>query len=307
MLDEIGEAEPRDIKKIAYSLFDGVGKIRGQKDGGNREKQQWRVLTLSTGEYELGDYLEKAGIRLEAGQAVRLPSIAVNKEHGIYNELHGFKNGAALSDHLKQATNEQHGTAAKEWIKQLQHTSTAQIQAEQAQFLAQYTSLNGQNHRVAKRFSLVYAALALSSKITGIEATHAKAAITELFNEWQEEHGEQSLEQTRIVQAAETFIQQHLKSPCIADWHSVRTDKDFKGYRLLQSTEAKYNEQGELNGISELWILPNVFKTEIAKGYNIKQACEALHKAGYLKKNSENRYPFQKKNEGRFYVLINRL
>ena len=47
-LDEIGQStKPKDVATAAYALFNGVGKIQGAKDGGNREAMRWRVLALS--------------------------------------------------------------------------------------------------------------------------------------------------------------------------------------------------------------------------------------------------------------------
>lgn len=113
VLDEIGEADPRTISKTAYSVINGKSKLQGAKDGGNREQSEWRIMLFSTGEYALQNYLERAGYTWEAGQAVRLPSLPAATQHGIYDTLHGYPNGAALSDHLLTAIAQQHGTSGR--------------------------------------------------------------------------------------------------------------------------------------------------------------------------------------------------
>lgn len=74
-------------------------------------------------------YMHAAAEKWEAGQAVRLPSIPAATLHGIYENLHEFEDGATLSEHLQAATEQQHGTAGREWIKQLANTPTETIQA----------------------------------------------------------------------------------------------------------------------------------------------------------------------------------
>ncbi|OBW90978.1 DNA primase, partial [Gallibacterium genomosp. 3] len=51
VMDEIGQgANKKHIEQTAYALFNGVGKIQGAKEGGNRELSRWRIMAFSTGE-----------------------------------------------------------------------------------------------------------------------------------------------------------------------------------------------------------------------------------------------------------------
>ncbi|EMD6801763.1 DUF927 domain-containing protein, partial [Escherichia coli] len=48
-IDEIGQGgRINDIAQSAYSLFNGVGRIQGRKDGGNRAVIRWKIAALST-------------------------------------------------------------------------------------------------------------------------------------------------------------------------------------------------------------------------------------------------------------------
>lgn len=52
-VDEAGVAEDRARTAAVYMLVNGVGRARGQKDGGLRSMLGWRTTVLSTGEREL--------------------------------------------------------------------------------------------------------------------------------------------------------------------------------------------------------------------------------------------------------------
>lgn len=49
-LDEISEAEPREVGAIVYSLGNGTGKTRANRIGSARQAHRWRLSLLSTGE-----------------------------------------------------------------------------------------------------------------------------------------------------------------------------------------------------------------------------------------------------------------
>lgn len=162
VLDEIGQARSHVVSDTVYSVMNGVGKIQGAKDGGNRPFQRWRVLVLSTGERTPAQIVEKHDKGdWNAGQAVRLPSIDADagNGHGIYDTLHGFKNGALLSEHISSQAAKYYGTAGRAFIQLLQQTPIETIQAAYNDFLNDYAHLDGQARTVAKRFALLSAAL----------------------------------------------------------------------------------------------------------------------------------------------------
>ena len=102
-LDEIGQtADPRRIPQMVYSVINGISKTQGAKDGGNRKQKTWRNLILSTGETNpeslIGDRAH-----WKAGNRARLPDIQAEAKHGIYDMLHGFTDGAKLSEHINMS------------------------------------------------------------------------------------------------------------------------------------------------------------------------------------------------------------
>ncbi|EHL0461337.1 DUF927 domain-containing protein, partial [Escherichia coli] len=79
-LDEIGQAgNAREVSTSAYTLFNGSGKLQGAKDGGNREIKHWRTVAISTGEMDVETFLKSEGIKVKAGQLVRLLNVPMEK------------------------------------------------------------------------------------------------------------------------------------------------------------------------------------------------------------------------------------
>lgn len=295
VLDEIGEAAPKTVSKTAYSVINGKSKAQGAKDGGNRPDQEWRILLFSTGEYSMQAYMERAGEPWEAGQAVRLPSVPAAARYGIYDTLHGFANGATLSDHLQQAAAQYHGTAARAWLSRLQTIPADTVRAAQAAFLSTLPDLDGQAARVARRFALAAAALELSAEITGLAAGIGTAGIKQCFEDWFAANGAGKHEDRQIIRSMAAFMQQHAHGMRFVDWHSEYTNRDHAGYR-------REGDQGEK---AEYWIIPAVFEGEILQGKDTKKACTVLHGIGWLSKPSDGRrWQFKKFSKGRFYVLL---
>lgn len=300
VLDEIGEAHPKTISKTAYSVINGKSKLQGAKDGGNRAAQEWRILLFSTGEYSLQNYMERAGEKWEAGQAVRLPSIPASARYGIYDTLHGHPSGAALSDHLQAAAAQYHGTAARAWINKLQNTTTETVQTAFNTFMATLPELDSQAARVARRFALAAAALELAADITGLAAGVGMAGIKQCFDAWYELNGAAKYEDRRIIEKATAFMVRSADTTRFSDWNSTYTDHAHAGYRRPARNTAK-NEAG----LDEYWIIPPVFLEEVIAGAELNKACQVLHDAGWLQRNeTDNRYTFKKHRKGRFYVLV---
>ena len=296
VLDEIGQAKAHVVSDTAYSVIDGKSKIQGAKDGGNREITEWRILLFSTGEYALDAYIAKNGKEWEAGQAVRLPSIPASKQYGIYETLHGFANGAALSDHLLDSMEQQHGTAGRAWLEKLQSLTPETIRAARDSFLP--PNLNGQALTVARRFALAAAALELASEITGLPAGVGAAGIQQCFEDWLEENGTGSREEKKLVETLIDFIQQYGDSPRFVSWdNAMQTDRNHAGYKRENLDD----------GIMRYWIIKPVFANEIAKGKELPKAAAALFKQGWLVERYEGdkmRYTHKRSGmAGSFYIV----
>ena len=77
---------------------------------------------FSTGELSIEDKIEETGkYRGMAGQNVRVINLPIDGGTGInvYTSLHGFKNPAALSEHLKNASRIHYGKPLRAFLKAL--------------------------------------------------------------------------------------------------------------------------------------------------------------------------------------------
>ena len=101
----LSQVDPREAGEIAYMLANGSGKARASKNGAARSRHEWRLLFLSAGEIGLAQHIRDAGKKAKAGQTVRLVDIPADagQGFGIFDTLHGFTSGAALSKILIDA------------------------------------------------------------------------------------------------------------------------------------------------------------------------------------------------------------
>ena len=295
VLDEIGQASPHVIGDTVYSVMNGINKVQGAKQGGNRALARWKVMMFSTGEKTPDSILKHHKGDWNAGQAARLPSIRAAAQYGIYDTLHGFEDGALLSEHIAQSTEKYHGTAGRLFIRQLlDDLEQAKQHATErmAAFMATIPELSGQARRVAKRFAIAAAALELAAPVTGLPVGVGMAGVKKCFDEWLEANGAGKHEDRRIIEQAEDFIAQHALGTRFMEWSDKSTNKDHAGYR---------KQEGEK---LELWVIRRVFADEIAQSFDEAKVCRVLVDNGLLKYNHKNRgYQHQRKGNGWFHVL----
>ena len=302
VLDEIGQANPRQVAQTAYSVINGISKVQGAKDGGNRESTRWKVLLFSTGEKPLENFVERGGEKWQAGQAARLPSIPSNagKGLGIYDTLHNFESGALLSEHINQSAAANYGTLGRALIALIQdNPETVQTaRTLQDDFMQTLPALNGQARTVALRLAATAAALELAARVRLIPLPIGGgfAAIKQCFEDWHERAGSGKYEDQTIIGQAEAFMSIHAHSMRFSDWDTHYTNHNHAGYRKQAGEDTEY------------WINPPTFEIEICGSYDKAKVCEVLHAVGWLLKAENGRWQHQRKRNGtksRYYVLIN--
>jgi uncharacterized protein (DUF927 family) len=166
ILDEIHQADPRAVTGAVYALAGEGGKSRLTRDAKARKRRTWRTFILSNGEIDLGTVAAKAGQRLPAGAAVRLPSIPVDKSGAAWPALHGADSFGALMADLHAAMRQHHGHAAPAFINRLAETWAndpgdigALLDDRRAHFAGCLPAdADAQARDVARRFALVAAA-----------------------------------------------------------------------------------------------------------------------------------------------------
>lgn len=303
-LDEIGQStKPKDVATSAYALFNGVGKIQGAKDGGNREAMRWRVLALSTGEKDLETFLHEAGEKVHAGHLVRLLNVPIQP----ITNLHGLSDSRAHADAIQQAVKRCYGAVGREWVHYLTdhkddviHTIKTTAAAWQARLPEKASA---QVRRVASRFAILEAALVRASHLTGWTTDESKDAVLHCFNDWVELFGMENRERKTIIDQAVAFLNSNAFSrymPLPYDYTDPQI-RDAAGYRKRENP--KDDEW-------TFYTFPHVFEKEVSKGFNPKMVAQILADCGMLKRDGGKNAGFTKRTpriEGRqlrCYVLV---
>ena len=118
-LDEIGEADPREVNQIIYALGNGTGKQRANVKGSARKVNKWRIVLLSNGEKTLLSLFREKGLSVKAGQEMRLLEIPVFGQYGAFDNLHGMKDGRLFSDTLQTNSLKYYGEAGINYLEHL--------------------------------------------------------------------------------------------------------------------------------------------------------------------------------------------
>lgn len=289
-LDEVGQgSSAKEVATSAYTLFNGAGKLQGAKEGGNRDLKRWRTVAISTGEMDIETFLATGGLKVKAGQLVRLLNLPMEKSV----TFHEYQNGKQHADALKDAYQHHHGAAAREWVKWLaEHKEEAKQAVRDAQ--ARWHGLipadyGEQVHRVSERFAILEAALMLSVRITGWSEQAGRDAIQHSFNVWVKEFGTGNKEHQQIIEQCEAFLNAYGLSrfaPLPYDQASMPI-RDLAGYRKKKSAHD--------DAPMIFYAFPATFEREIAAGFNAKQFARVLSSAGVLSGSSDGQR-FQKKS-----------
>ncbi|MEX9815381.1 DUF927 domain-containing protein [Providencia rettgeri] len=283
-LDEVGQgADPKHVYKSAYTLFNGKGKIQGAKDGGNRPLESWRTVAISTGEKDIETFLLTSGVKVNAGQLVRLLNIPIERA----TELHECETGKEHADLIKINCRANYGAAGREWIEYLSHHKTEALEAyttAQKRWIKLIPSSYGEQvHRASDRFAAIEAALIMGTVITGWDEQDCRDTVQAVFNVWLAEFGTGNKEIEQMAEQAIAFLNTYGMSrfaPLPYDERNLPI-KDLAGYR---ERAGSHDEDPIL-----FYTLPATFKQEVAKGFNADTFAETLHTIGILKKPSKGR------------------
>jgi len=208
-----------------------------------------------------------------------------------------MESGAALSQAIKAACQQQHGTAGRAFLQQLvqQRDAVASlIRDARTSFLAEDVppSASGQVVRAASRFALVAVAgeIATTWGLTGWQEGEAMAAAVRLFNEWLSGRGGAGDAETREgLAAVRAFLEAHGESrftPWDANPAATACTINRVGFKRLED--------------DGLWfyVLPAAFRKEICKGFNPVSVAKSMAVRGWLKMQSDDRTTYKAKLPG---------
>ena len=292
-LDELAQLDPKEAGEAAYLLANGAGKTRADRSGKARPRLTWRLLFLSAGEVGLADHMAEAGRRTRAGQELRMIDLPADARvgRGIFEALHEFDSGGALAQHLTRAAESTYGSPGRAWLEYLADNTEGlaallRQRMERAEGRLVPEAASGQVQRVGRRFALVAAAgeLATEAGLTGWPPGAATEAAHACLNAWIESRpgGIGLSEDAQIMRQLRQWFGAHGEAR-FTDWSRADDDHAPKtmnraGWRRAIKTETGLEE---LTGW-EWFILPDVFRAEVCKGYSERAALRLLKAREHL-------------------------
>lgn len=286
VLDELSQVDPKEAGEVAYLLANGSGKARANRTGTMRDIASWRLLFLSSGEAGLAEHMAQANRKPKAGQEIRLLDIPADAGQGLglFDTLHDHASGAVFSKVLTEMAGKYYGTAAPAFIaKMVEHLDKLPLLVKKGQreFMTQHLpgDAGGQAHRAASRFSLVGAAgeIATAWGITGWQLGEASRAAATCFKAWLAQRGGGGNQEAAAMLAqVRGFFELHGDAR-FTDWDRATDDHAPKtvnraGFRRIDAVTTE----------TEFYILREVFRGEVCKGFDYRAVCRLLDDLGCL-------------------------
>lgn len=308
-LDEIKEVDGREAGLVAYMLANGQGKGRSRQDGELRERKQWRLLFLSTGELSLEDHAEQAGQRTFAGMEIRTIQIPSDTgKHGAFEELHGITDGRQFADTLRERLQRQHGTAFQAYVEALANDlngHSAWMKGEIRRLVTAMTPEGAGNQvgRAINRFALVAAAGELATRlgITGWQSGEATKAARLCLDAWLADRGHLgNQEDAATLRQIRQFFTAYQYSR-FADW-------DDPNHRPSQMVGYRKNPKAGADEGVIFYVLPEGWR-EITQGRDYKKAAKLAADIGWIikfqlgKTQATIRLPSVGKRPTKVYIL----
>jgi putative DNA primase/helicase len=298
-LDEIGQADPRDVGNAAYMLANGQGKTRANRTGDRIVPKTWNLQYLSTGEITLTNYLKSANIAVKGGQEIRmldLPACPVGG-NGVLDSIGKFATaadfireldiqcdrhcGTALDTFLNQLTQD---AQSPEWVK----TTKARLW-EIATKLSKIAPSDEVIGRVSLRFALVQTALevAHSYGLLPFPIEQISWAIATMQTDWLNTRGGVgSLEMKQALERIENLfvVNQHNNDRI----YQVGEAETNQGVRNLLA----YRKLDTFDNAFEFWVPNAVFNSEIAKDCDRSELIQELQRKGWIKPSGADGKPY---------------
>lgn len=280
-LDEIGQANGKEVGKCIYDLMNGSQKARANIYGLARKVNKWRLITLSSGEVGLREMAAENRVKVYAGQEIRLIDIPADAGHklGVNESLpEGTETIQDYAKQIKQACSECYGTAFHAWIENLvaQPPAFENIQAELTAIVEKLVpeKSSAQVKRVAESFALlIYAGEeATKLQVTGWPEGTAFSSIKRCFFAWLSAFGNsESREEDEIAEHVENILvtQEARFSPL----HPTEMGPSFQG------TPA--NRLGWFDG-DIYYVTPTVYKREFCLNRYPNEVSKILARRGML-------------------------
>ncbi|MDM4770843.1 DUF927 domain-containing protein [Solimonas sp. SE-A11] len=286
-LDEIAQADPKIIGDVAYMLANQRGKERAKREGGLRANKKFRVLLLSTGEVGTAAQINASGQKSRAGHEVRMVEVPADagKSFGLFDSGGDAGSARALAGNLVDMTTRHHGHAGPAYLERVVK-ERAQISNDARQRIKDFVEnacpngADGQVLRVAARFGLVtYAGeLATGYGLTGWRYQEIEDACLHAFNSWLELRGTAGAKEPKdMIAQVRRFIEEN----GAAQFPLIDDEKDGYPSNNKLPYQSGWRKSGA-NGALIYMCFRERFRSVICNGYDYRDVCAALQKAGML-------------------------
>ena len=299
ILDEIGQANDKDIQQTVYMIGNEKGKSRMTAEAALRKTKSWRLLCLSSGEIGISEKIESAGERVHGGVLVRCIDIEAqsSQETGIFEDLRGCNNGNEFSTALAERTSKYYGTAAKYFVdevRKVDETSIRNIFDESLNRIKTALQLentqDGAISRVLNTFALINTAGILAgSDYIGV-LPHNCGAVDEdvcnvlrrcLSNVYNQED-----EESEIVENFKDWLKRNEIYFVPVDLISDASAEKIRKIRTLSEPRTQiFGYRTQEGGV--YYILPDSFKKEFCTNRGEKFVKKILEKKGILQELNE--------------------
>ncbi len=311
-LDEINQADARDVGAIAYMLANGQGKTRMTKKLTNQKAKTWQLLFLSSGEQGMGQFMATAGMSQKGGQEVRLPDIpaaVAGSPYGAFEEIHGCTTSKEFAENLNRAAHKYHGTLIDGFLEKLAVdvveddflNDLKRRLREISNKLATGTTDNAVS-RVSTRFALIQVGLELAHSygLLAFPVVQIAWAIQIMFTDWLNSRGGDGSVEMR---SAINRIQHLLVTNEFSDRVYTLPNDDNRTIRNLLA----YRKLDASGSTEEFWIPPSVFEKEICENMNKAELIKELQRLEMMpppRSDGSSKYQRKIKSKASYYFIL---
>lgn len=296
-LDEIHQAEPREVVGAVYQLANEGGKQRLDRTASSRARRTWRTLILSTGEIDVAGMAAKAGQKLPAGADVRLPSISVDGRE-MWPNLHGAKTADELMAEMQKALTRHHGTAMRVFLDKLTadlkdpiNVVVSRIEKLRAKFNDMLPpDADPQVRDVARRFALATLAgqLAIEWGLLPWRSEEPIKNAAAVLNQWlSRRDGTGAAEETLHVKVVRSYLSEFGASrfATLENRPTTNGQDSWVEKSPEKTIQSRSGFRRSVTGVEEYLIFPNAWTTLCeAGGVDPVEAAKTLEKAKHLSK-----------------------
>jgi hypothetical protein len=290
-LDDMHKAEKfEDIAQLVMAAGNGAARLVSKRSSGSQPPREIHSSPIVSTEKTLASMV---GNTAAAGMFARYFEIGQGR-YGMFDDLCGHANGAALSHYLKAAIKDQYGTVWPRWLKLLS-SSWPKVESLHNEKLPELRAailkaaadpeLDDITNRVVDNlaFAAFAGLLATELGLWKISARRISSAFGLLLKEHLDRTPTGNALVARIVEALAGYIETHGdKFPSM----SVANDPDRAGH-------VGYLIEDDKHGTLYLFI-PAVFRTLFIKQFG-DEVYEALRAAGYLVSHGSRNNRFTKR------------